>query len=70
MFFSRSQKRPIEFAEKISFLHPWSKAHFFFVIYIYLLNFLSQLIKNKSGQVGFKPANPHEHWVSAWPLSF
>ena len=43
-------------------------AHLFWP-YLYIsLIFLSQLIENKSGQVGFKPANPHEYWVSAWPL--
>jgi hypothetical protein len=47
-----------------------AKSPLFFVNYIYLLNFLSQLNKKKSGKVGRKPANPHEYWVFPSPLLF
>jgi hypothetical protein len=47
-----------------------AKSPLFCVNYIYLLNFLSQLISEKSGKVGRKPSNPHEYWVSPSPFLF
>lgn len=48
----------------------WSKARFYLPYYIYLLIFLSQLIKNKSGFLATDPSNRCNYWVSGWTLLF
>jgi hypothetical protein len=44
------------------------KTHFYLPYSIYLLIFLSQLIREKSGKVGQSASNRCNYWVSAGPL--
>jgi hypothetical protein len=50
----------------LKYLGP--KTQFCLPIYIYLLFFISQLIKEKSGKVGQNGWNRCNHWVSAGPV--
>jgi hypothetical protein len=48
----------------------WSKAHFFVRILLYLLNFLSQLNKEKKWEIDQNPRKPLIYKGFVWPNPF